>query len=177
MTTESAPAATAGPDLAGFRELLRAALAPAACGIVLLALLASWVLSGGGGSISRVRVTLTGAAVPMTSYTTQGAAGRNALVYLNVRNLGGAPDELLAASSPDAARVIVTLHPSATGTPPPAVVTVPAGDSISLNPFGADLVLVRPRPLMAGQELVLRLRFRLAGTVAVQAVVTPPGTP
>jgi copper(I)-binding protein len=177
VTAGHAPAAARLDARSVVRDLLRSALGPVACGVVLIALLATWVLSGGGGTISRVRIEVTGAAVPAASYTAHGAAGRNALAYLSIRNLTGTPDELLGVTSPDAARVVLTLRPSAAGTPPAAVVAVPAGRSVGLSPFGPGLVLIRPAPLTVGQQVILRLRFRRAGLVTVAAVVTPPGTP
>jgi copper(I)-binding protein len=178
VTARSSPAGNAGAALgSGVRDLLRAALAPAVCGAVLLALLSSWVLTGGGGTISRVRITVPLAAVPMSSYTARGEAGRNALAYVTIRNISGASDELQSASSPDAARVVVTTRPAVSGVPPAAVIAVPAGHSVNLTPFGPGLVLIRPKLLTAGQQVTLRLRFRVAGVVTIQAVVTPPGTP
>ncbi len=151
--------------------------APLACGLVLLAGLAGWVATGGAGTISRVRIQVTRATVPMVSYTARGAAGRSATAYLTIRNLAGHGDVLLSASSPDAARVIVARRAGPGAVPAHGGLAVPALGTISLSPFGPDLVLIGPRPLMAGQQVLLRLRFRDAGLVTVEAMVTPPGTP
>ncbi|HEY2075610.1 MAG TPA: copper chaperone PCu(A)C [Streptosporangiaceae bacterium] len=158
-------------------DLARAAVAPLACSVILVVVLAAWVVSGGGGRLSRVRIQVTQAAVPMVSYTTSGAAGKNAAAYLTIRNLTQAADVLVSASSPAAARVVltraVTQHPAVAA----GGLVIPAGGSISLSPFSADLVLIRPRALMSGETVLLRLRFRHAGVVTVAASVTPPGTP
>jgi len=172
--TPATPRATAPGRLA---ELARAAAAPLACGVVLVVLLATWVAGGGGGAVSRVRISITSATVPMVSYTTHSAAGRNAAVYLTMRNLTGSGDTLISASSPSAGRVV--LARSGPGEPAsiPGGITVPAHGSVSLSPFGPDLVLIRPHALMSGEQIVLRLRFQRAGLITVTASVTPPGTP
>jgi len=177
VTAASRPLRPAAPRSRA-AELARGAAAPLVCGVVLVALLASWVAGGGGGAISRVRIRVTSATVPMVSYTAREAAGRAATVYLTMRNLSRTADVLESASSPDAAKVVVTRsgtqqHPISA----PGGIAVPAGGSVSLSPFGPDLVLVRPHDLMSGQQVLLRLRFRHAGLVKVSATVTPPGTP
>lgn len=53
---------------------------------------------------------------------------------------------------------------------------MPAGRPVSLSPFGADLVLVRPASLTVGEAVPLTLTFRRAGRITVIAVVTSPGT-
>jgi copper(I)-binding protein len=158
------------------RELVRAGAAPLICALVLIVLLAAWAVTGGGGTLSRIRIRITQAAVPMLSYTNPGAAGRTAPVYLTLHNLSGNEDVLLSASSPDAARVELTTRRGAPGGALSQVI-VPAGGTVSLSPFGQDLVLIGPKPLMAGQQVQLVLRFRNAGAVTVEATVTPPGTP
>ncbi len=55
--------------------------------------------------------------------------------------------------------------------------TIQARSTISLSPFGPDLVLISPRRLVTGQQVLLRLRFRHAGTILVDASVTAPGAP
>jgi copper(I)-binding protein len=174
----TATASTAARAAARSRaaDLARAAVAPLACSVILVVLLAAWVVSGGGGEVSRVRIQVTQAAVPMVYYTS-GAAGKNAAAYLTIRNLTQVADVLVSASSPAAARVVltraVTQHPAAAA----GGLAIPAGGSISLSPFSADLVLIRPRALASGETVLLRLRFRHAGVVTVAASVTPPGTP
>jgi copper(I)-binding protein len=179
----TAPAAPVAPatSVAGVRghaaDLARAAGAPVVCGIVVIVLLAAWVIAGGGGAISRVRVEVTRATVPMVSYTRNGAAGKNALVYLTIRNLSKTPDVLLSAASSAAAGVVLTRHVTAQPAADTRGLVVPAGGTLTLSPFAADLVLIRPKSLVSGQDVVITLRFRNAGTVTVDAAVTPPGTP
>ena len=46
------------------------------------------------------------------------------------------------------------------------------GASLDLSPFGRDLVLLRPRPLLPGEIVPITLDFSRAGTVRVDLVVT-----
>lgn len=165
--------ATAGRAPAGtrVRELARAGIAPLACAVVLIALLAGWVASGGAGTISRVRVDVALAAIPVTTITGTAPAGRPLPAYLIIRNLTGRADQLLSATSPDAASIRLS-KPGAAGTFP-----VPAHGTLTLNPFGPDLVFTGLRALRAGQTVPLTLHFSQAGKVTVQADVTPPGAP
>jgi len=155
------------------REGARAALAPLLCAAALIALLSGWVLAGGAGTLTRVRIEVTTAAVPMPSFT--GTSGQPVRPYLVVRNLSGQPDALLSARTPAAARVRLTSGRGSLVTSTP--VTVPARGTLTLSPFGEDLVLIRPHALQAGRTVPLTLVFRHAGAVTVTATVTPPGTP
>jgi Cu+-exporting ATPase len=56
-------------------------------------------------------------------------------------------------------------------------VAIPAHGTLSLNPFGLDIVLQDPGSLTVGATVPLVLTFRHAGRVTVYAAVTPPGTP
>ena len=71
-TTEQT-AATVARDLP--RELVRSAAAPLACVIVLLGVLSGWVASGAAGTLTRIRLQITQAAVPMRGFTPRTAAG------------------------------------------------------------------------------------------------------
>jgi copper(I)-binding protein len=56
-------------------------------------------------------------------------------------------------------------------------VAIPARGTLSLSPFGLDIVLLDPGSLTVGASVPLVLSFRHAGQVTVYATVTPPGTP
>ena len=56
------------------RDLLRAAAGPVLCAVVLIGLLSAWVATGGAGTLTRVRLEVTLAAVPMRAFTPQAAA-------------------------------------------------------------------------------------------------------
>jgi copper(I)-binding protein len=166
-------AATAGAG-GSARGLVRAGAAPLVCGLVLVAVLGSWVAAGGGGTIARVRIQVTLAAVPMPAFAGASARTLTSATYLTIRNLSASADVLLSASSPAAVRVVLVRRPGAAAS---GGLSLPAAGTLTLSPFGPDLVLTGPRQLEAGERVPLILRFRHAGTVTVEAVVTPPGTP
>jgi copper(I)-binding protein len=155
-------------------ELVRAGLAPVVCAVVLIGLLSAWVATGGAGTVSRVtiRVGLTAVALPSSS------TPDSANTYMTITNLGG-PDALLSVRSPDAGRVIFVKRAGSAAGPGMAVrqVLIPAHGTLSLNPFGLDIVLRDPGSLTIGATVPLILTFRYADRVTVYATVTPPGTP
>jgi len=179
----AAPAAGSAPPAApprpGLASLAAAGAAPLICAAALTALLSAWVATGGAGTITRVRIQFSLAAVPMRAYTAQAAAARNAAAtYLTIRNLSAAPDELVAARSPICRRVVLTRRAGASGSS--AVVpglAVPARGTLTLSPFGDDVVLTAPAPFESDMTIPLTLTFRHAGEVTVQAAVTAPGVP
>jgi len=78
-------------------ELARAAAGPVACAVVLSGLLSAWVVSGGAGTLTRVRIQITLAAVPMRAFTPQAAAAAGAAhTWLTIRNLSGTPEHSLS---------------------------------------------------------------------------------
>ena len=134
---------------------------------MLIGLLSAWVGAGGAGTVARVRIEVTLAAIPMTSFTSRAGESSSAHTYLTIRNLAGAADELTGGASPAARRVTLTTGP----------VTIPAHGVVTLSPFGADVTLAGVRHLLAGQHVSLTLIFRHAGRITVEAAVTAPGTP
>ncbi len=178
MTSTAAPGrAQLGRNLR--RDLARAAIGPVICAVVLVSLLSAWVATGGAGTLSRVRIQVSQAAVPMRAFTPQAAAGIGAATtFLTIRNLSDSPDELIAARSPDARSVILTTRagPAAPRTTV-AGLTVPARGTLTLSPFGNDLLLQHPDPFETTATVPLTLIFRDAGTVTIDATVTAPGTP
>jgi Cu+-exporting ATPase len=179
---DSPAAAGARPGAVARRwpaELVRAAAGPVICAVVLTGLLAGWAAARGAGTLTRIRIQVTLAAVPMRAFTPQAAdAVGTARTYLVIRNLGGTPDELIAVRSPIARHVILTRHTSP-ADPPVMVRTlpVPAGKTLSLSPITDDVVLVDPAPFEASARVPLTLVFRHAGQVTIEAPVTAPGTP
>ena len=179
-------AGLAGPSRAAasrrpLRELAVAALAPVTCSVLLVGLLSAWVATGGAGTITRVRIQLSLAAIPMRAFTPGAASAVGAATtYLTIRNLANSPDELLSAHSPIARHIVLTTRPADGAAGPRTVVpdlVIPAHATVTLSPFGNDVVLMNPRPLQAGHSVALTLTFRHGGTITVQAAVTPPGTP
>ena len=160
-------------------DAARAAAGPAACAIVLIGLLSAWVTAGGAGTITRVRIQVTLAAVPMRGfYAAADTAAKTAATYLTIRNLSGTPDELISVRSPIARRIVLRgrTSPAGGGSVVPAL-AIPADASVTLSPFGDDVVLIDPAPFEADGSVPLTLTFRYAGRVTVNAAVTAPGTP
>jgi copper(I)-binding protein len=161
------------------RDLARGAAGPVICVLLLTALLSAWVITGGAGTITRVRLQVSLAAVPMRAFTPQAAAAAGpATTYLVVHNLTGTADELIAARSPLARDVVLTKRNGPTS--PRTVVAdlrVPPHGTLTLTPFGDDVILRDPEPFEALATVPLILTFRHAGTVTIQAPVTPPGSP
>jgi copper(I)-binding protein len=150
------------------RDLVRSAAGPVICAVVLVALLSAWVASGGAGSISRVRVQVTLAAVPMRAFTATAADSvRTAKTYLTINNLASTPDELISVRSPDARRVVLTRQD----------LVIPAHGTLVLSPLGYDAVLVDPVAFESRGAVPLTLVFRNAGQITIDATVTAPGTP
>ena len=171
---DPAPAGPATrPEPGSLASLLRAAMAPVICSALLLALLSAWVITGGGGTITRVSIEVTAAAVAAPP-----RPGAPAEAYVTIENLGG-PDRLIAVSTPDARRAEFVQHDGSPTGPGRALAGVPIGahSVVNLNPFAADIVLIDPSGLTVGASVPLTLTFASAGRVTIQVSVTPPGTP
>jgi periplasmic copper chaperone A len=153
--------------------LVRAAFAPVICSVLLLGLLSAWVVTGGDGTISRVRIEVTEASVAEPTQP-----GGPAAMYLTVVNLGGA-DRLVSVTTSAAQRVEFVRRQGTAQGPSRQLtsVSIPARATVNLNPFTTDIVLVGPAPLTAGGTVPITLTFAGAGRVTVAAAVTPPGTP
>ena len=123
------------------RDLLRAAAGPVICAVLVTGLLAAWAGTGGGGTLTRIRLQVTQAAVPMRAFTPQAAdAKRTATTFVTIRNLSGTTDELIAASSPFARRVTLTQRTGPAGTPVSVgALVIPAHGTLTLTPLGDDL--------------------------------------
>ena len=161
-------------------DLVRSAAAPAICAVVLIGLLAAWVAVGGGGTVSRVRIEITQAAIPLSSLRGHRLAGGQTGAYVTIRSLAGHADQLRGASSPAARQVLLTQpgHGLGTRRPRPGVrLAIPAHGVVALSPFGSDLVLLGARDLQIGQQVPVILDFRDAGRITVEAAVTAPGVP
>jgi len=180
--TTPAPAPAPAGDRAGggwLAELARAAAGPVICAVVVIAVLSGWVASRGAGTLTQVRLRITLAAVPQRAFTVKAAdAVGSAHTYLTIRNLRGSPDELLAVRTPIASHVVLTERTGLTGKQ--VVVhglAIPGNGTLTLSPLTDDVVLENPAPFEATKDVPLTLVFRHAGTVTIEAPVTPPGTP
>jgi hypothetical protein len=156
----------------------RALAGPVIAALVITGLLAGWVSSGGGGTLTRVKLEVSRAAVPMRAFTAQAAAAdHQAGTFLTIRNLTGTDDELVAVRSPLARQAVLTERSPSGVTTAVGNLSVPAGGTLTLSPFGNDVVLQDPQPFETRATVPLVLTFRHAGTVTIQAPVTAPGTP
>jgi copper(I)-binding protein len=160
-------------------EQARAVAAPLICAAVLIGLLSAWVATSGAGTLTRVRLQVTLAAVPMRAFTPKAADAIHAAgTYLTIRNLGGAPDELIAVRSPLATHVTLSARDAlgAAGEPVGAL-TVPGHGTLTLSPLTDDVVLENPAPFEDRESVPLTLVFRDAGQITIDVPVTAPGTP
>jgi copper(I)-binding protein len=171
-TTAGAKAAAA-PRRGALAELLRGAVAPVTCAVLLVVLLSAWVVSGGDGSITRVTIDVTAATIAMPA-----TPGGEAVAYLSLEDLGTA-QRLVAATTPDARDTEFVQHDGSAAGPGRrlSALLIPEHGDLSLSPFGSDIVLVHPAALTPGEVVPLTLTFSGAGKLTVQATVTPPGTP
>ena len=105
------------------------------CAVVLIGLLTAWAASTGAGTLTRVRIQVTQATVPMRAFTPQAAdAVGTAQVYLVIRNLAAVPDELIAVRTPIASRVIFTQGGLGRHQTQVAGLSVPAGGNPLAQP-------------------------------------------
>lgn len=179
MTAEGVGAHSAGTGRGRLAELARSVTGPLICAVAATGLLSAWAATGGAGTLTPVRLEIVMAAVPMRAFTPQAAAAVGAAhTYLAIRNLAGAPDELIAVTSPLARHVVITQRSSPAS--PPVVVwglPVPADGTLTLSPLTDDVVLENPAPFEGRSTVPLTLVFRHAGAVTIEVPVTGPGTP
>jgi len=162
-------------------ELARAAAGPGICALALIGLLTVWTTSGGAGTgtLTKVQIQVTQATVPMRAFTPQASDAISvAQVYLVIRNLAAAPDELIAVRTPIASRVIFTQGSTLDGHATQVTdLAVPAAGTLSLNPLTGGLLIEHPVPFESRVTVPLTLIFRHAGQITVDATVTAPFTP
>jgi copper(I)-binding protein len=181
VTAETAaatpPRASAGRGW--LADLTRSAAGPVACALVLVGLLSAWAATGGAGTLTRVRITVSLAAVPMRAFTPQAAAAAGAAhTYLIIRNLSGTSDELIAVRSPIASRIVLMRRSASTGrTAVVSSLPVPGHETLTLSPITDDVVLENPLPFEDSKAVPLTLVFRHAGQITIEAPVTGPGSP
>jgi copper(I)-binding protein len=116
---------------------------------------------------------------PWSRATTPGA--KIAAGYMVIRNKSSAPDRLIGASSPLAARVethVTTKDGEIMRMRPVKGYDIPANGSFELKPGGAHLMLVDiKQPFKEGDRIPATLRFAKAGDVKVEFVVSGLGGP
>jgi len=179
VTATAARPRPAGAGRVRLADLARSAAGPVICAIAVTGLLSAWAATGGAGTLTRVRLEVVMAAVPMRAFTPQAAASIGAArTYLAIRNLAGTPDELIAVRSPIARQVILVRRNSPASAPVTVhALTIPASGILTLSPLTDDVVLEDPGPFEASARVPLTLVFRHAGQITIEAPVTGPGTP
>ena len=106
------------------------------------------------------------------------ATGKATVGYLDIRNNGGASDELLSVTT-SVGGTVVLRAPVKAGVSPVIMHTVadipiPAGAMTQLVPNSYHLLITGQGPLVDGKDITLRLRFAKAGEVTILALVTNP---
>jgi len=100
------------------------------------------------------------------------------VAYFSMTNAGGKADSLIAISSPIARKVEIHESRTVQGmVQMRAVKSVecPPGATVKIGPGGLHVMLLDlSRPLAAGTEFPLSLRFRVAGVLTVQVRVGAP---
>ena len=166
------PGGSDGDQQARTSGLLRTAAAPLVAAALIISLLFAWTITGGAGTLRRVRITVGLAAIPVPLIQRPGARQPDVTTYLVIRS-PGSPDELIGASTPKAAAVIFVRNgrqPFASGGRLTSIAVPAAG--VNLSPFGVDIVLLHPAALQSGEVVPVTLRFRNAGRVVVNLQVT-----
>ncbi|MFJ9949709.1 copper chaperone PCu(A)C [Kitasatospora sp. NPDC091207] len=151
---------------------LRVALPPVAAAAVALALLSGWTAVGGAGRQRPVEAGPGWVLLPTTGGATATAA------FFTLRNPGDIPDELTGASWELDGRVTLKRHrhQGASGRwEPAAALPVPERGELVMSPEDADLMIVGPPALRAGQWVEFTLTFRHSPDLRVRAEVVPPG--
>ncbi|MEU1422486.1 MULTISPECIES: copper chaperone PCu(A)C [unclassified Kitasatospora] len=151
---------------------LRVVGPPVAAAAVALALLAGWTAVGGAGRQRPVEAGPGWVLLPATSGASATAA------FFTVRNPGDIPDELTGASWEFGGRITLKRHrhEGAAGRwEPAAVLPVPERGELAMAPEDADLMIVDPPELRAGQWVEFTLSFRHSPDLRVRAEVVPPG--
>ncbi|MCP9207960.1 copper chaperone PCu(A)C [Streptomyces cucumeris] len=155
---------------------LRTALAPAlapvvACALALLGLV-TWTASGAAGSPAAVAVARARVLLPSNPEATA--------AFFDLRNTGGAEDELLRVTTPLADSAMLSRRIVRRGAGSMRMVSsarVPARTTLRMSAEELD-VMLRPAPgrLRAGDRVPFVLHFRESGRVRVEAVAVRPGT-
>jgi copper(I)-binding protein len=106
------------------------------------------------------------------------APGATTVGYLDIRNNGGASDELLSVTT-SAGGTVELRGPESANVAPVVMHTVPdiaipAGALVHLVPNSFHLLISGTAPLVDGKDITLSLKFARAGTVTVLALVTNP---
>jgi copper(I)-binding protein len=153
------------------RAVFIAGAAAAACVLLLAAFTGSGAAGRPAAPTETVEVTDARVLLPTNP--------DNTAALFTLRNPGTRDNALVLVSSPDLAGTLLTRTEVTVGagrmrTVPS--VTVPAGGSLRMSPFGLDVMVLAPPPLKLGDRVRFDLWFREGGRVRVNAVTVRPGT-
>jgi copper(I)-binding protein len=128
-------------------------------------------------TLAAARAADSGLVVLQSRATASLPGAGNSAVYLTLHNVGSQADRLLAASSPQAAKVEMHATMMMSGGTARmhslSAIDVPLGGTVSMAPGGTHLMVTGVKqPLQAGSKLSLTLKFEKAGamTIAVPIV-------
>lgn len=154
------------PDLTA----ARAALVPVAASVLTLAGLSVWTAMGAAGSPAEPVVTRARVLLPTNPDATA--------AFFDIRNRGGADDELLKVTSPATGRTmlsrVVVRNGAGTMRMLPSV-PLPAGETLRMSTANVDVMVDDPPSVREGDKMPFVLHFRDSGRVPVDAVVVHPG--
>ncbi|MBL1096629.1 copper chaperone PCu(A)C [Streptomyces coffeae] len=152
-------------------SLLRAALAPVVACVLTLAGLVAWTAAGAAGSPAEVEVTRARVLLPSNPEATA--------AFFDLRNTGGAADELLRVTTPSADRAMLSRRVVRRGAGSMRMVSsarIAAHGTLRMSAEELDVMLrPAPRRLRAGDRVPFVLHFRGSGRVRVEAVAVRPG--
>ncbi|TGB15163.1 copper chaperone PCu(A)C [Streptomyces sp. MZ04] len=147
------------------------ALAAALAGAGALAGLSAWTAAGAAGSAPELRVTAARVLLPSEGNASTAAVFR-------IRNTGGAADRLISVSSPTMGEAMLSRDaPVGERAARMSMVdsaTVPAHGTLTMTPYGLDVMVELREPLRLGQRVEFSLRFEDAGSLTTEALVVRP---
>ncbi|WAL98937.1 copper chaperone PCu(A)C [Streptomyces sp. Je 1-369] len=159
------------PSRRRIREGLGGALEPVAACAVALGLLTVWTGSGGAGSPARVEVADGTVFLPYGNT-------RESAAFFRITNSGGSGDRLTSVASPVLDDVMLARYaPTGSGAAGMRMVdsaAVPAGEGLTMSPYGLDVMVRLREPLRLGERIPFVLTFREGRTVRTEAVVIRP---
>ncbi|WP_409234244.1 copper chaperone PCu(A)C [Streptomyces sp. PA5.6] len=159
------------PTRRRIREGLGGALEPVAACAVALGLLTVWTGTGAAGSPARVEVADGTVFLPYGNT-------RESAAFFRITNSGGSDDRLTSVTSPALDDVMLGRYaPTGRGAAGMRMVdsaAVPAGEGLTMSPYGLDVMVRLREPLVLGERIPFVLTFREGGTVRAEAVVIRP---
>lgn len=149
--------------------LRAAAPAVVACAVTLGGLTA-WTAAGSAGRPADIGVTDARVLLPSQD-------GEQTAAVFQLRNTGGADDDLVSVTSADTGpdRLTRTVVRAGAGVMSMTTsATVPAHGTLGMSPFGLDVMVDHLPRLRPGQLLPFVLHFRDSSAIRVAAVVVRP---